>query len=47
MPNRDAELNTGAEHLFIERGYCALGAFNDLLISVWFMVGSIFYFTIS
>lgn len=44
MPNRDAEINIGADHIVIERRYRALGAFNDLLIAVWFLVGSIFFF---
>lgn len=44
MPKRDAEINIGAYHIAIERRYPALGAFNDLLIAVGFLVSSLFFF---
>ena len=44
MPNRHAEISIGADHIVIERRYRALGALNDLLIAIWFLVGSVFFF---
>lgn len=40
----EAVIHFGAEHIVIERRYRALGALNDLLIGVWFLIGSIFFF---
>ncbi|WP_439136299.1 YrhK family protein [Pseudomaricurvus sp.] len=31
------------DHIVIQRRYEALGAFNDLLIAVWFLIGSVFF----
>jgi len=39
-----AVISVGADHIVIERRYRALGAVNDLLIAVWFLTGSIFFF---
>ncbi|ORM73303.1 hypothetical protein HA48_10050 [Pantoea wallisii] len=44
MQKRKAEIDVGADHIVIERRYRALGAVNDLLIAVWFLIGSIFFF---
>ncbi|WP_083827532.1 YrhK family protein [Thiorhodococcus drewsii] len=43
--NRSAELDIdiGNEHIVIQRRYEALGAFNDFLIAVWFLIGSFFF----
>lgn len=37
------ELDLGREHIIIQRRYEAIGALNDLLIAVWFTVGSFFF----
>jgi len=37
------DLDIGQEHIVIQRRYEALGAFNDLLIAVWFLIGSVFF----
>lgn len=44
MRKREAEIDLGSDHIIIERRYRALGALNDLLIAVWFLIGSIFFF---
>ncbi|MEY8711354.1 hypothetical protein A9B99_11730 [Mangrovibacter phragmitis] len=44
MRKREAEIDFGAEHIIIKRRYRALGALNDLLIALWFLIGSIFFF---
>ncbi|MEZ5476482.1 MAG: YrhK family protein [Thiolinea sp.] len=36
-------LDFGKERLVIQRRYEALGAFNDLLIAIWFLIGSFFF----
>ncbi|TMP03529.1 hypothetical protein CWC11_13755 [Pseudoalteromonas sp. S3178] len=36
-------LDLGQEHITIQRRYEALGAFNDFLIAVWFLIGSFFF----
>jgi len=43
--NRGTELDVdiGHRHLVIQRRYEALGALNDLLIAIWFLVGSVFF----
>ena len=43
--NQSAELDIdiGKQHIVIQRRYEALGAFNDLLIAVWFLIGSFFF----
>jgi hypothetical protein len=37
------DLDIGSEHIVIQRRYEALGALNDLLIAVWFLIGSFFF----
>ncbi len=37
------ELDIGQEHITIQRRYEALGACNDALIAVWFLIGSFFF----
>ena len=41
--SRKLDLKIGSEHLIIQHRYEALGAFNDLLIAVWFLIGSFFF----
>lgn len=41
--NRNFELDLGREHIVIQRRYEAVGAINDLLIAVWFFIGSFFF----
>lgn len=36
-------LDLGSERIVIQRRYEAAGAINDLLIAVWFLVGSFFF----
>nr|WP_265089200.1 YrhK family protein [Psychrobacter sp. Pi2-1] len=41
MSDRKAlDVDIGQEHILIQRRYDALGAVNDLLIAVWFLMGS-------
>lgn len=44
MHQRKTEIDLGAEHIVIERRYRALGALNDLLIAITFLIGSFFFF---
>ena len=37
------DLGVGQEHIVIQRRYDALGAVNDLLIAIWFLIGSFFF----
>lgn len=39
----ELDLDIGKRHIVIQRRYEAMGAFNDLLIAVWFLVGSFFF----
>ncbi|WP_041713324.1 YrhK family protein [Paraglaciecola sp. T6c] len=39
----ELDLDLGKRHIVIQRRYEALGAFNDLLIAVWFLIGSFFF----
>lgn len=39
----ELDVDIGKKHIVIQRRYEALGAFNDLLIAVWFLVGSFFF----
>jgi len=41
------DLDIGNEHFVIQRRYEALGAFNDLLIAIWFLIGSFFFLNAS
>lgn len=40
---RSLEIDLGQEHIVVQRRYEAAGALNDLLIAVWFLIGSIFF----
>ncbi len=37
------DIDVGNHHIIIQRRYEALGALNDLLIAIWFLVGSFFF----
>lgn len=37
------ELDLGREHIVVQRRYEAIGAINDLLIAVWFLIGSFLF----
>ncbi len=39
----ELDIDIGKQHIVIQRRYEALGAFNDLLIAVWFLIGSFFF----
>jgi hypothetical protein len=39
----EVDVDVGNDHIVIQRRYEALGAFNDLLIAVWFLIGSFFF----
>ncbi len=39
----ELDLDIGNEHIVVQRRYEALGAFNDLLIAIWFLIGSFFF----
>ncbi|MEP3351093.1 MAG: YrhK family protein [Marinomonas sp.] len=39
----ELDLDIDSEHIVIQRRYEALGALNDLLIAVWFLIGSFFF----
>ena len=41
--SRSLELDLGQEHIVIQRRYEAVGALNDFLIAVWFLIGSFFF----
>jgi hypothetical protein len=41
--NQDLDLGLGREHIVIRRRYDAAGAVNDLLIAIWFLIGSFFF----
>ncbi|MEH6452248.1 MAG: YrhK family protein [Psychromonas sp.] len=41
----DLVLDLGSEHIIIQRRYEVLGALNDFLIAVWFLIGSFFFFS--
>lgn len=40
---RELDIDIGSQHIVVQRRYEALGAFNDLLIAVWFLIGSFFF----
>ncbi|NVK74032.1 hypothetical protein C0J08_09145 [Marinomonas sp. CT5] len=40
---RELDIDIGSRHIVIQRRYEALGALNDLLIAVWFLIGSFFF----
>ena len=39
----ELDIDIGHDHIVIQRRYDALGAFNDFLIAVWFLIGSFFF----
>ena len=39
----ELDVDIGKEHIVIQRRYEALGALNDLLIAIWFLIGSFFF----
>lgn len=41
--SKQLDVDIGKEHIVIQRRYDALGAVNDLLIGIWFLVGSVFF----
>ncbi len=41
--NNELDLDIGNKHIVLQRRYEFLGAFNDLLIAVWFLTGSFFF----
>ncbi len=41
--NNSLDIQLGHEHINIQRRYEALGAFNDFLIAIWFLVASVFF----
>ncbi|OON40253.1 hypothetical protein BTJ39_10190 [Izhakiella australiensis] len=45
MKQSNTSLTFGPQHVIIRHRYKALGAVNDLLIAVWFLIGSMFFFS--
>ncbi|MEK6462706.1 YrhK family protein [Pseudonocardia tropica] len=43
--SRDLTLDVGRDELVIRRRYETLGIVNDILIGIWFLVGSILFFS--
>lgn len=41
--NPELDIDLGRRHVVIQRRYEALGALNDLMIAVWFLIGSVFF----
>lgn len=41
--NTELDLDLAHRHVVIQRRYEALGALNDLMIAIWFLVGSVFF----
>ena len=41
--SKKLDVDIGQDHIVIQRRYDALGAVNDLLIAVWFLIGSFFF----
>ncbi len=41
--SKKLDVDIGQDHVVIQRRYDALGAVNDLLIAVWFLIGSFFF----
>ncbi|RBO83316.1 YrhK family protein [Marinomonas aquiplantarum] len=37
------DIQLGQKHLIVQRRYEAIGALNDLLIGIWFLIGSFFF----
>ncbi len=43
----ELDLDIGQRHIVIQRRYEALGALNDFLIAIWFLIGSFFFLNAS
>lgn len=43
VAHKDIDIRIGNDEFIIRQRYDALGAFNDLLIAVWFLIGSFFF----
>lgn len=41
--SKKLDVDIGKDHIVIQRRYDALGAVNDLLIAIWFLIGSSFF----
>lgn len=41
--NKKLDVDIGQDHIVIQRRYDALGAVNDMLIAIWFLIGSFFF----
>ncbi|MEZ7502515.1 YrhK family protein [Psychrobacter sp. Arc29] len=41
--SKKLDVDIGQDHILIQRRYDALGAVNDLLIAIWFLIGSFFF----
>lgn len=41
--SKKLDVDIGQDHIVIQRRYDALGAVNDLLIAIWFLIGSFFF----
>jgi hypothetical protein len=41
--NREFGLDFSQNHVIVQRRYEAVGALNDLLIAIWFLIGSFFF----
>ncbi|MGP4864291.1 YrhK family protein [Psychrobacter sp. T6-5] len=41
--SKKLDVDIGQDHIVIQRRYAALGAVNDLLIAIWFLIGSFFF----
>ena len=41
--SKKLDFDIGQDHVVIQRRYDALGAVNDLLIAIWFLIGSFFF----
>ena len=41
--SKKLDVDIGQDHVVIQRRYDALGAVNDLLIAIWFLIGSFFF----
>ncbi|WP_394212271.1 YrhK family protein [Psychrobacter piscatorii] len=41
--SKKLDIDIGQDHIVIQRRYDALGAVNDLLIAIWFLIGSFFF----
>lgn len=41
--SKKLDFDIGQDHIVIQRRYDALGAVNDMLIAIWFLIGSFFF----